>query len=35
MVESPGYLRKTCDRESGLALIDIDAWAVRPGVSPA
>jgi len=25
MVESPGYLRKTCDRESGLALIDIDA----------
>jgi len=25
MVELPGYLRKTCDRESGLALIDIDA----------
>jgi len=25
MVESSGYLRKTCDRESGLALIDIDA----------
>ncbi|QFZ86830.1 MULTISPECIES: PPC domain-containing DNA-binding protein [Variovorax] len=25
LVESPGYLRKTCDRESGLALIDIDA----------
>jgi len=25
MVESPGYLRKTCDRESGLALIDVDA----------
>ncbi|WP_341888428.1 PPC domain-containing DNA-binding protein [Variovorax sp. YR752] len=25
LVESPDYLRKTCDRESGLALIDIDA----------
>jgi len=25
MAESPGYLCKTCDRESGLALIDIDA----------
>jgi len=25
MIESPGYLRKACDRESGLALIDIDA----------
>ena len=25
LVESPGYLRKTCDRESGLALIDIGA----------
>ncbi|QOF80480.1 PPC domain-containing DNA-binding protein [Variovorax sp. 38R] len=25
LIESPGYLRKTCDRESGLALIDIDA----------
>lgn len=25
LVESPGYLRKTCDRETGLALIDIDA----------
>jgi predicted DNA-binding protein with PD1-like motif len=24
LIESPGYLRKTCDRESGLALIDID-----------
>jgi len=25
LVESPGYLRKTCHRETGLALIDIDA----------
>ncbi|NVM87944.1 hypothetical protein FHT32_001583 [Variovorax sp. SG517] len=25
LIESPGYLRKTCDRETGLALIDIDA----------
>lgn len=25
LVESPGYLRKTCDRETGLALIDIGA----------
>lgn len=25
LVESPGYLRKTCDRETGLALIDVDA----------
>jgi predicted DNA-binding protein with PD1-like motif len=25
LVESPGYLRKTCDRESGLALIDVGA----------
>ncbi|VTU17941.1 PPC domain-containing DNA-binding protein [Variovorax sp. RA8] len=25
LVESPGYLRKTCNRETGLALIDIDA----------
>jgi hypothetical protein len=25
LVESPGYLRKTCDRETGLALIDITA----------
>jgi predicted DNA-binding protein with PD1-like motif len=24
LIESPGYLRKSCDRESGLALIDID-----------
>lgn len=23
LVESPGYLRKTCDRETGLALIDV------------
>ncbi|MDQ0086472.1 putative DNA-binding protein with PD1-like motif [Variovorax boronicumulans] len=25
LIESPGYLRKTCNRETGLALIDIDA----------
>lgn len=25
LVESPGYLRKTCDRETGLALIDVGA----------
>lgn len=25
LVESPGFLRKTCDPESGLALIDISA----------
>jgi uncharacterized protein len=25
LVESPGYLRKTCNRETGLALIDIGA----------
>lgn len=25
LVESPGYLRKTCDPETGLALIDIGA----------
>lgn len=25
LVESPGYLRKTCDPESGLALIDVGA----------
>lgn len=25
LIESPGYLRKTGDRETGLALIDIDA----------
>lgn len=25
LVESPGYLRRVCDRESGLALIDIGA----------
>lgn len=25
LVESPGYLRKTCNRETGLALIDVDA----------
>jgi predicted DNA-binding protein with PD1-like motif len=25
LIESPGYLRKTCNRESGLALIDVDA----------
>lgn len=25
LVESPGYLRKTCDRRTGLALIDIGA----------
>jgi uncharacterized protein len=25
LIESPGYLRKTCDRASGLALIDIGA----------
>jgi predicted DNA-binding protein with PD1-like motif len=25
LIESPGYLRKTCNRETGLALINIDA----------
>jgi predicted DNA-binding protein with PD1-like motif len=25
LIESPGYLRKTCNRETGLALIDVDA----------
>ncbi|MBL0419329.1 DNA-binding protein [Ramlibacter sp. AW1] len=25
LIESPGYLRKTCDRDSGLALIDLSA----------
>ena len=25
LVESPGYLRKTCNRETGLALIDVEA----------
>jgi predicted DNA-binding protein with PD1-like motif len=25
LIESPGYLRKTCDHETGLALIDLDA----------
>ena len=29
LVESPGYLRKTCDPETGLALIDIDASRAR------
>lgn len=31
LVESPGYLRKTCDRESGLALIDVGAGAPPGG----
>lgn len=25
LIESPGYLRKTCNPETGLALIDVDA----------
>lgn len=25
LIESPGYLRKTCDRETGLVLIDVAA----------
>ena len=25
LIESPGYLRKTCDKDSGLALIDVGA----------